>query len=315
MKKKFLRRLIAVGTTALISVGSVAMLAGCTTSNNPEVTITYTFNGQDYAVDYRLSRVDAPQTVQHFIELADAGFYDGVTIDGTEYKLVVHDYQSSAMHTGGYYLADSDGDGTPETLTEVDYLSTVRALEESGVTFTQSVWADEARTQPTYSVYGEFAGNGVEQENGRELSATQGALVMFYTDKGNGSEQVWVQRADGGADNDGVEYQQLNYEPNSATSLFYTFMGENVPDSTNCCVFGMAIDYEGQMTNGLLAAISEYESTLDEEAEETFTTTQDPYRLNRYDFFEDIRKGDEEAEFETPVDMPIIIKSVVVNKY
>ena len=77
----------------------------------------------------------------------------------------------------------------------------------------------------------------------------------------------------------------------------------------------MAIDYEGQMTNGLLAAISEYESTLDEEAEETFTMTQDPYRLNRYDFFEDIRKGDEEAEFETPVDMPIYIKSVEVTKY
>ena len=90
MKKNLLRRVFAVGTTALVAVGSVAMFAGCTTSNNPEVTITYTFNGEDYEVDYILSRIDAPRTVQHFIELADAGFYDG---------LVVHDYRSNALYT------------------------------------------------------------------------------------------------------------------------------------------------------------------------------------------------------------------------
>lgn len=299
MKKKFLRRLIAVGTTALISVGSVAMLAGCTTSNNPEVTITYTFNGQDYAVDYRLSRVDAPQTVQHFIELADAGFYDG---------LVVHDYQNYTICSGGYRLVDGE-------LEEIDYLTTVKALEqEQGITFTQSVWADEARTQPTYTVYGEFSANGVEQENGRENNHQTGALVMYYTDKGNGNEQVWAQRADGGADNDGEEYQQLAYKYNSTTSLFYTFTGESRTESDAIyCVIGVATNYSEQMTNGLLAAIHEYEDTLDEE--DSFTTTQPRVRLNRYDYFEDIRNGDITADFETPVDMPIIIKSVVVNKY
>ena len=51
MKKKILRRVVAVGTTALIAAGAMAMFAGCTTSNNPEVTITYTFNGEDYKVD------------------------------------------------------------------------------------------------------------------------------------------------------------------------------------------------------------------------------------------------------------------------
>lgn len=315
MNKKFLRRLAAVGTTACIAVCSVAMLAGCTTSNNPEVRITYTFNGEDYAVDYRLSRIDAPQTVQHFIELADAGFYDGVTIDGTEYKLVVHDYQSSAMHTGGYYLADSDDDGTPETLTEIDYFNTIEALVESGVTFTHSVWADEARTQPTYSVYGEFTGNGVEQENGRELSATQGALVMFYTEKGNGSEQVWVQRADGGADNDGEEYQQLGYEYNSTTSLFYTFTGESRTEADSTyCVIGKAKNYADQMTDGLLAAIQEYEDQLDDE-NETFTTSLTNQKLNTYDYFRSIQTAGLTADYETPLNMPIIIKSVEVTKY
>ena len=199
MKKNFLRRAVAVGATALIAVSSVAMFAGCTTSNNPEVTITYTFNGKDYAVDYVLSRVDAPKTVQHFIELADAGFYDG---------LVVHDYQDYTLKTGGYKLKNGQ-------LVEEDYLTTVKTLEADGASFTQSVWADEARTIPLYSVYGEFSANGVEQENGKEYVHSEGALVMYYTPKkgqGGTDEQVWVQRADGGADNDGNEYQRLGYE-------------------------------------------------------------------------------------------------------
>ena len=147
MNKKVLRRVAAVGITSLIAVGSVAMFAGCTQSNNPEVTITYSFNGEDYEVDYILSRSDAPMTVQHFIELADAGFYDG---------LVVHDYQDYTLKSGGYRLTNG-------ALEEVNYLEAVKALEaEKDVTFTQSVWADEERTVPLYSVYGEFSANGVE---------------------------------------------------------------------------------------------------------------------------------------------------------
>ena len=300
MKKKILRRVVAVGTTALIAAGAMAKFAGCTTSNNPEVTITYTFNGDDYKVDYILSRVDAPRTVQHFIELADAGFYDG---------LVVHDYQDSTICSGGYRLVDGE-------LVEVDYLSEVRRLEEEqNITFTQSVWADEARTIPLYSVYGEFSANGVEQENGREYTHSQGALVMYYTDKGAGNEQVWVQRADGGADNDGEEYQQLGYEYNSTTSLFYTFTGESRTEADSTyCVIGKAKNYADQMTDGLLAAIQEYEDQLDDE-NETFTTSLTNQKLNTYDYFRSIQTAGLTADYETPLNMPIIIKSVEVTKY
>ena len=129
MKKKLLNRAAAIGVSALLAAGTAAMFTGCTTSNDPEVTITYSFNGEDYAVHYVLSRVDAPKTVQHFIELADAGFYDG---------LVVHDYQNYTMKAGGYRLVDGE-------LVEVNYLEEVKRLEEEkGITFTQSVWADEA---------------------------------------------------------------------------------------------------------------------------------------------------------------------------
>ena len=60
MKKKILRRVVAVGTTALIAAGAMAMFAGCTTSNNPEVTITYTFNGEDYLSLIHISEPTRP---------------------------------------------------------------------------------------------------------------------------------------------------------------------------------------------------------------------------------------------------------------
>ena len=313
MKKKIMSRVAAVGTSALILVSGLAMFTGCRTSNYPEVTITYTFNGEDYEVDYILSRVDAPKTVQHFIELADAGFYDGVKDeDGTVHPFVIHDYQDYTLKTGGYYLNDNG-------LVEVDYLSAVRKLEsDRGITFTQSVWADEARTQPLYSVYGEFKKNGIEQENGKEYDHAEGALVMYYTQKkatdGGTDEQVWVERADGGADNDGEKYQRLGYEYNSTTSLFYTFTGESRTEADAVyCVIGMAKDYEGQLADGLLAAIEEYEESLDEE--DSFTDTQENVKLNQYDYFDTVRKGGLTDDFETPVDMPIIIKSVKVTKY
>lgn len=300
MKKNFLRRAVAVGATALIAVSSVAMFAGCTTSNNPEVTITYTFNGKDYAVDYVLSRVDAPKTVQHFIELADAGFYDG---------LVIHDYQDYTLKTGGYKIENNE-------LVEVDYLTTVKALEADGASFTQSVWADEERTIPLYSVYGEFSANGVEQENGKEYVHSEGALVMYYTPKkgqGGTDEQVWVQRADGGADNDGNEYQRLGYEYNSITSLFYTFTGESRTEADSIyCVIGKAKNYTEQMEEGLLAAITEYEDTL--EKEDSFTKSES-YFLNEYDYFPDVQKAGLTGDFETPLLMPITVKSVKVTKY
>lgn len=301
MKKNFLRRAVAVGATALIAVSSVAMFAGCTTSNNPEVTITYTFNGKDYAVDYVLSRVDAPKTVQHFIELADAGFYDG---------LVIHDYQDYTLKTGGYKIENN-------TLVEVDYLTTVKALEADGASFTQSVWADEERTIPLYSVYGEFSANGVEQENGKEYVHSEGALVMYYTPKkgqGGTDEQVWVQRADGGADNDGNEYQRLGYEYNSITSLFYTFTGESRTESDSVyCVIGKAKNYTEQMEEGLLAAITEYEDTLEEE--DSFTTELKNQPLNRYDYFRNVQTAGLTADYAAPILMPITVKSVKVTKY
>ena len=295
MKKNLFRRLGTVICTAAVSVSALAMFAGCSTKH-PEITINYEFDGKKYAVDYVLSRNDAPQTVQHFIELANAGFYDGT---------IIHDYRSSFLYGGGYKVENGE-------LTEIDYYSTVKTLEEEGNTFTQSVWTLD--DTPLYTVYGEFFSNGTRNQYRTENYHKAGALVMYYTDKGNYNGDVKVLRADGGKGNGGNPYQETKYPKNSATSLFYTYTSTASQGTLddNYSVFGMAKDYEGQLENGLLKAINDYTKTL---AEDVSFTTEINWRLNRYEPFEALNKGDIDATFNVPLEKQIVITSVKVNKY
>lgn len=307
MKKHSLRRVATIATAAAICVGSAVMFAGCT-SNNPEVTITYEFQGKEYSVDYTLSRLDAPTTVTHFLELADAGFYDG---------LCIHDYTSSALYSGGYKLVDGE-------LEEVDYFAEVKRLEqEKNVTFTQSVWKSD-KTTPLYTVYGEFEQNGNKPENARQNVHQQGALVMYYTDKGSFNYRVTTLRNDEGKNNNGDKYDTgKSYSYNSATSLFYTYTGyADTSLDEKYCVFGAASDYSGQFQK-LLDAINDYITEHDsDEAENEFSFTEDKLVTNVNELeqgddsdFDDLRRGNLEVTYKTPVDEPIIIKSVKVNKY
>lgn len=301
MKKKTVKRIVALGISALLSAAAMAMFTGCSTQH-PKVTITYTFDGKEYEVDYTLSRNDAPKTVQHFIELADAGFYDG---------LCIHDYNSGYLYTGGYKLNDD------KDLEEVDYFSWVKNYEqENEFTFTQSVWM--TNDTPLYTVYGEFGKNSVYPENGSEYYHKAGALVMYYTEKGNFNGDVTVLRADGGKGNDGEEKDTKKYTYNSATSLFYTFVGESsLENDEKYCVFGMADDYEEQLQNGLLKAIREYISDHSDDAtdEEYAFTTEKTKKINGFEVFEEVSKEGREQTFNAPVEAPIIVKSVKVTKY
>ena len=321
MNKKFLRRLGAIAVAATVSAGALMLFAGCTT-DHPEVTITYAFNGKEYKVDYRLSRVDAPKTVQHFIELADAGFYDG---------LCIHNYDSNYLYGGGYELVDGQNnrydykdpvaDMSAYELREVDYFTRVQALEEAGKKFTQSVWAAEGTAAHPkqgaglYTVYGE-QGSHLENPN-RELSHGMGALVMYYTDKGSNSAKVTVVRSDGGKDNDGEPLQHESYTEDSATSLFYTYTSASINSSLaeKYCVFGVVKDLEKfNGEDGLLQAIRDYIEQYEDDENFSFTTEQE-MKLNEYDPFEEVKRGDLTETFNVPLRSPIIIASVKVNKY
>jgi cyclophilin family peptidyl-prolyl cis-trans isomerase len=267
------------------------MFAGCT-SDHPEVTITYSFNGTEYEVDYILSRKTAPRTVQHFIELADAEYYNGMCI---------HDYTSTAMYTGGYTYEDNE-------LVEKDYYTAVADLQ-----LEKSVFYSNSEKTPLLSVYGEFEKNGVKLSSGSKYTHSAGALVMYYSDKGDDNTRVTTLRNDGGDANDGNAYQDnCSYTYNSATSLFYTYLGSSSSSlDAQYCVFGKAKDYDTQMTgdDGLITAIEAYTEDLDEDF-----TTETSVILNKYDPIANVKNSKIQATFHVPV-VPITIVSVKVTKY
>lgn len=303
MKKS--HRLFAVAAAAAVSIVSIAAFAGCET-NNPEITITYQFNGTEYEVDYVLSRKGAPQTVRHFIELSDAGYYDGT---------VIHDYQTSGtfLYGGGYTWDESEG-----KIVERDYWSWVKAYEEENdYEFTQSVYYNG---EGTYTVYGEFSDNGCT-DNSKKYShnytLSAGALVMYYTDKGKDTTRVSVTRSDNGSNNNGETLQDGNsYQYNCATSLFYTWTGTGSRSDLDAsyCVFGHALDYS--QLQALLDAISDYEEDNLTGEEESFTEEVSIENVNLYDPLNGglVSNAKIPGSYNVPVE-PITVKSVKVTKY
>ncbi len=292
--KKF-HRMLAVASAAVITATGIAMFTACD-SAEPEIVITYSFNGQNYEVEYTLSRKGAPQTVQHFIELADAGFYDGTCI---------HHYVDSSFLYGGAYVWDEERG----TIVEKDYYNEVKDLNLTQTVYTLGEGGE--RGEPLYTVRGEFEANGVEG-NSKTLTHTQGALAMFYTSKGNSSVRVGTIRSDDGA------YQEGDYyEYNSATSMFYTFTGAGTRTDLDkyYTVFGKTSDFS-QMQE-LLDAIQDYIDTL---TSADLFTVSDRYYLNQYDPYDavtgtNIFAGENiSANYDVPVE-PIIIESVKVTKY
>ena len=197
LRNKPLKKIMCAALAGVSVFASVAMFSSCTTSH-PEVEMKLSFNDKSYTLQYKLYRKIAPSTVQHFLELVENGYYDG---------LCIHNYDAgtSRLYTGGYsYDASKADDGG---LVEKDYFSVVKDW-----TLTQTVWDDEARTDPLYTVYGEFSANGFEVENGA-VKQSYGSLTMYYTPKESCSVPVYVQRADGKG------YNSKPYKYNSAPPL------------------------------------------------------------------------------------------------
>ncbi len=299
MSKKIFRRIAVISAAGVIAAGVAGMFSACT-SDHPKVKITYEFLGEQYEVNYILSRHDAPQTVKHFLELAKAGYYD-------DHGFVIHDFTEDVLMTGGYTLDEN------EELKEVDYFTEVKDLD-----LTQSVWEAKGTEKPVKgnglnTVYGEISPK-FKVDGGTEYSHKQGALVMYYSDKGEFTGQVTVERADKGKNANGEPLQNEPYALNSATSLFYTQLSAGMPTGHDSyCVFGMIEDYS-VLEEGLLAAISEYKESLS--AEESFTE-EITMKLNRYEpeQFADLRTSGIEATFQTPISEPIRLRSVEVIKY
>jgi cyclophilin family peptidyl-prolyl cis-trans isomerase len=296
------KRLKRIACTALAGVSVAAcgvMFTGCTTSH-PEVEMTISFNNVTYTLEYKLYRKIAPATTQHFLELAEQGYYDGMCI---------HDYTSSRWYTGGYY-ADEYYTANAASLKDVpvedpfgglvkrSYFASVAKYD-----LTQYAWTDTSKTTGLNTVYGEFSANGFDVTNGA-LKQSYGSLTMYYTAK-NTNVDVYTQRSDG------TGYDFKRYEYNSTTSLFYISLSSSTSTNSSYCTFATLDEDSEDELDDLKTAISDYiESEYSGESadfvtEATFLLdSDDPY----------VADDKEKATYAVPNE-PIIIKSVKIKSY
>ena len=292
MKKFFKKALCMTLAVASVAGASLAM-TGCTT-DHPEVEMQVSFNGQTYNLTYQLYRKFAPNTVKHFLYLAENGYYDG---------LCVHDYTADKMYTGGYsYDANKTEDGG---LVYKSYYDTVKSYESE---FPFSAWVDSEKVVPTYTLYGEFSKNDVKVENGSFLKQTFGSLTMFYTDKGSNDDMIFVEKVNG----TGVTSRK--YEYNSATSLFFISMAEATKTDSYYCTFATLTDDAVDTLKDLKADIvSYYESAFSSEDDALASFAPDvEIPVDEDDLF--VGDADMSTTYNVPV-KPIIIKSIKVLKY
>lgn len=316
MSKKIKNLCVSFALAAIVGVSAAA--SACTVqSKHPNARITIEFNEETFELDYTLYRNMYPQTVQHFIELADSGFYNDT---------FVHDYKSSDWVAGAYSYDNSETVGYDAANLRsafVEYLENhckekaYYDLVNSGIkdgTFSASVYtttifnekgeeivsADNAL--PT--LIGEFSENGHKIEDNKGLSASYGTLKMVYYKKD--IKPIFVKNSF-----DQILPRDYNY--NCATSLFSMQVSNStLYDSNKYCVFGqLKNDKAKSSLEDLTDAISDYAASLGSTSK--FTTTV-ATQVDKEDKFADDGGREIDMSF-TMLSMPIIIRKVEITKY
>lgn len=278
LKKAVCGMLVVTG-----AIASVGMFSACETKT-PKVAMEIEFNGETYTLEYKLYREIAPKTVNHFLYLADSGYYNDV---------IVHDYDATGLrlYTGAYkYDASNEDDGFLEYQ---DYYTKVKGYEELKP-FPHSVWTSSNKETPTYTLYGEFTNNKFSVKSGT-LAQTFGSLTMYYSEKVT-ETTVEVERSDG------TDTDEKPYKYNSATSQFFISLSTTENKSSDYCTFATLADKSVSKLESLLEAI---------QAEEDFTET---YTLEIDNDDRYVADYDNTATYAVPV-KPITIKSVNVKKW
>jgi cyclophilin family peptidyl-prolyl cis-trans isomerase len=301
--KKIARAAAIVGVTAAACV--LPALSGCTIkTNHPSVTVTLTFNGEDYALKYKLYRNMYPQTVLHFIELADNGFYDNT---------IIHNYSTSSYWYGGGY-AYNDDYKTEYANSSMSYYLETNSKEETY----NNLFKDGKLTPSVYKSYingsytdalatliGEFSTNKHTIDNG-SLKSSYGCLRMFYSSKTSDKADtvVYIKK-------DGNEDKELlaPYKYNSATSLFSIQLSTTSSTDSSYCIFGELKDSDP--LEDLQDAIADFISNSDDYTTSTFTT-RTSVTIDNYD--EIIGSATNSASYSLPAE-PLVVKSVKVTKY
>ena len=313
MSKKIKKACLALAMAGLVGVSVGA--SACGTSKHPNARITIEFNGEAYVIDYMLYRNMYPQTVQHFIELADAGFYNDT---------IIHDYKSYDWVGGAYSYDETETVGYSDSYSRSamkDYLenhskeSEYYSLVTEGIKnnkFSASVYkasvydkngnetVDASEALPT--LIGEFSSNNHKIEEGKELSATFGTIKMFYYKK-DVDNHVVVRDSFG-------DIMPRDYKYNCATSLFSLQMSNSTSyDASSYATFGQLKNNSAkERLQDLIADISDYNSLLGSTSKWSTSISM------LVDNLDDFAGKDIEASFTT-TSAPLIIRSIKITKY
>ena len=324
MSKKIGKLCVAAVLAAVVGVSAAA--SACTMqSKHPNARITVEFNEKSYEIDYMLYRNMYPQTVQHFIELADSDFYN---------ETIVHNYLTTDWITGAYSYNAVD-EATGEVIIKYDeafnrtggmaeYLEknckeeAYYKLVTEGMlngSFSASVYkrsipdskggdkVDVADALPT--VIGEFSENGHRIEDGKGLTASFGTLKMMYYKKDSGTK-VTVKNSFG-------QIMPHDYNYNCATSLFAMQVSTSASSysESNYAVFGqLKNDKSKDALNKLIGDINDYIASLGSSKWSSSVAT----KVDKEDKFADEGGRDIDQTFTMTI-MPLIIRTVKITKY
>ncbi|MCI9406930.1 MAG: hypothetical protein HFK06_01075 [Clostridia bacterium] len=317
MSKKFRCALLAGALSAVVAFSAGFSACNIKTSH-PRAKITVDFNNISYDIEYTLYRNMYPQTVQHFIELADAGFYD---------NMIVHNYNTSTDWFTGAYSYNAVSETSDEVYATYDkaygggenalleYLENNSKEEEyyalaANNTLTPTVFKkigydDKGKPVPQdalATLIGEFSANDHKIEK-NPLEAKMGCLKMFYYEKDESNKKATIVNSAG-------QILEHDYQYNCATSIFSMQVGNTTSYSKDkYCVFATLRNDKAQDSlKDLMDAIADY---IDDYGYSGNFTTSVETSVDKLDTYSKPKKEEKFTMSRTP----LVIKTVKITKY
>lgn len=307
---KRLVKTLMVGATLVCMAGAAATATACNIeTDHPKVKISVEFNEASYDLEYVLYRNMYPNTVRHFLELTENGFYDNT---------MIHDYRTNDWFSGGYSYNAADYEASAAVNAYADYLEE-HSLEQKYMDLfnagklTPTVYSDSSfdanHNQQLISdsalptLIGEYKNNIQQVIEKGALTAEQGTLKMFYYEKQTTGKVHVTPTSD-------QIIWNADYKNNCATSVFSMQVGTSSSyGADSYCVFGK-MESTTALT-GLIEAIEDYYGS----ASASSVTAEDVNVDNLVEVFSGENEDKSiEADFTLPA-LPIIIKSIKITKY
>lgn len=312
MFKRLVKKLIVAASLVCMTGAIAATATACNVeTDHPQVRISVEFNERTYDLEYVLYRNMYPNTVRHFIELTENGYYN---------NMLIHNYSSTDWFSGGYEYDAEDyeaaslagnnayADYLEGHSKEQEYMDLFNAGKLTPSVFSESVFDSNGNQQlkndsalPT--LIGEYKNNIKQVIEKGALSAEQGTLKMYYYEK-KSTAKVHVTPT-----SDQIIWN-ADYKSNCATSVFSMQVGTTSSyGESDYCVFGK-MESTATLTE-LIDAIDDYYS-----ASSAASITADEVNVDNIVeiFSTEAEDKDIEERFILPA-LPIIIRSVTVTKY